>query len=210
VGLETTIRLGQGKRGVEDAISYSVGHRTRIEVLAFLNEACRSQDELSKMTHQPLSAIGHHIKALLDDGSIELARTEMVRNTLQHYYRAIRMPFFSDDEIAAMPPEGRQVTAGVILQASMAEAMAAFWAGKMMYDRRVWLSWRWFNVDAQGRNDIADEQANSWKRVVDIEEESTGRLAESDEEATSIIVTSLGFERCRTAPVPPALLGEAD
>lgn len=207
---ETTIKLGQGRRDLGDAISYSVGHHIRIDVLAILNEGCRTQDEISKLMREPLSTIGHHIKELLEDGSIELARVEVVRNTLQHYYRAIKMPFYSDEEIAAMPPEVRQVTAGVILQASMAEAMSAFLAEKMMHDPRVWLSWRWFNVDAQGRADIADEQARSWKRVVEIEEESTKRRVESGEEATSIIVTSQGYERCRTAPVPPELLGEAD
>lgn len=207
---ELMIRLGQGKRGLQNALSYSWGHEIRIKVLAILNEGCRSQDELSKMLSQPLSTVGHHIKELLDDGSIEVARVEVVRNTLQHYYRAVKMPFFSDEEIAAMPPELRQVTAGVILQASTAEAMASLWAGKMAHDRRVWLSWRWFNVDSQGRSDIADEQARSWNRYPEIEAESGERMAESGEKPTSIIVTSLGFERCRNAPVPPPPSGDTE
>ena len=200
---EIGIKLGQGKRGVEDSLSYSWGHEFRIKILAILNEGCYSPEELSKTLRLPMSTIGHHISALLADGSIEVAHVRPVRNTLQHFYRAIKMPFFTDEEIAAMPPELRQVTAGVILQASTAEAMAALWAGKMMHDRRVWLSWRWFNVDRQGRSDIADEQAGSWSRVQGIEAESSGRMVESGEKPTSIIVTSLGFERCRNAPVPP-------
>jgi DNA-binding transcriptional ArsR family regulator len=198
-----TVRLGQGKRGVEDALSYSLGHRIRIEVLAILNEGCCNQDELSKLIGAPLSTVGYHIKELLDDGSIELARTKVVRNTLQHYYRAIKMPFYTDEEIAAMPPEGRQATAGVILQASTAEAMAALWAGKMMHDPSVWLTWRWFNVDGQGRRDIADEQARSWAQFPEIEAESAQRMAESGEKPTSIIVTSLGYMRSRIAPARP-------
>jgi DNA-binding transcriptional ArsR family regulator len=188
---------------MEDALSYSLGHRIRIEVLATLNEGCYSQDELSRRIGVPLSTVGYHIKELLDDGSIELARTKMVRNTLQHYYRAIKMPFYTDEEIAAMPPEGRQATAGVILQASTAEAMAALWAGRMMRDPSVWLTWRWFNVDKQGRRDIADEQARSWARFPEIEAESAGRMAKSNEKPTSIIVTSLGYMRSRTAPTRP-------
>jgi len=203
VPTETTVKLGKGKRGVEDAVSYAVGHRIRIEVLALLNEGCHTQDELAKKLRLPLSTIGHHIKALLDDGSIELAQTEMVRGTLRHYYRAVEMPFYDDDEIAAMPPEARQATAGVIMQAVMAEMMAAFWAGKMIDDRRVWLAWRWFNLDATGRDDLADEQARSWARIQQIEAESIERCNESGEPAISYIVTSLGFERCRTAPPAP-------
>jgi DNA-binding transcriptional ArsR family regulator len=202
---EANIWLGQGKRSVEDAVSYAVGHRARIEVLAILNEGVHTPDELARMIGLPLSTVGHHIKELLKDGSIELARTEQVRNTIQHYYRAVEIPFYSDEAIAAMSPERRQATAGVILQAVMAEAMAAFWAGRMVTDPRVWLSWRWFNVDARGREDIADEQARSWARVQEIEAESTARRAESGEEATSIIVTSLGYARSRTAPPQPTL-----
>jgi DNA-binding transcriptional ArsR family regulator len=201
--VETMIRLGNGKRSVEDAVSYSVGHRIRIEILAILNEGVHTPEELARMIRQPLSKIGHHIKELLDDGSIELARIEQVRNTVQHYYRAVEVPFYSDEEVAAMSPEGRQAIIGVALQAVMAEALAAFWAGKMINDPRLWLSWRWFNVDAQGRRDIADEQARSWARVQEIEAESAGRCIESGEPTASVIVTSLGYMRWRSSATPP-------
>lgn len=202
---EATIRLGQGKRGVEEAVSYSVGHHIRIKIMAILNEGVHTPEELSRLIHQPLSKIGHHIKELLDDGSIELARIEQVRNTLQHYYRAVEMPFYSDEEVAAMSPEMRQSLLGIALQAIMAEALAAFWACKMLNDRRVWLSWRWFNVDTRGREDIAHEQARSWARVREIENEAAERCIESGESTTSIIVSSLGYIRSRTtSPHPDA------
>jgi hypothetical protein len=198
--VETAIRLGQGKRGIEDAVAYAITHQTRIEIRAILHEGPRSHEELARLIDRPGSKkIGHHLKELLADGSIELAYVKRVRNALQHYYRAVKIPFYSDEEIAAMPPEARQATAGVILQAVMAEAMAALWAGRMIHDPRVWLSWRWFNVDGQGREDIADEQARSWARVQEIEAETVGRCAVSGEPTKSIIVTSLGYVRSRRA-----------
>lgn len=200
---KTNARTGQRRKSIEEVISYAVGHRIRIEALAILNEGVYSPDEIAEMLGEPTNKVSHHIKELLDGGSIELARTEPVRNTTQHFYRAVEMPFYSDEEIAAMTPQQRQVTAGLILQAIMAESLAAFWAGKMHSDPRVWLSWRWFNVDAQGREDIADEQARSWKRIREIEAESATRRVKSGEEAVSIIVTSQGFERHRFAPKPP-------
>lgn len=204
--VEKPIRLGKGKRGVEDAVSYSVGHRIRVEILAILNEAIRTPEELARLISEPLGKIGHHIKELLDDGSIELARIEQVRNTVKHYYRAVVVPFYSDEEVADMPNETRQALAGVTLQAMMAEALAAFWAGKMVDDPRLWLAWRWFNVDAQGREDIADEQARSWGRVQEIEAESVSRRTASGEPAVSIIVTSLGYIRSRTSATPPVTM----
>jgi DNA-binding transcriptional ArsR family regulator len=196
-----TIRLGQGKRSVEDAISYAVGHRIRIEILAYLNEGPASPEDMRKRLRLSASTIGHHIKELMQDGSIELADVRPVRNALQHVYRAVKIPFYNDEEIEAMTPGERQTLAGLILEAVMAESMASFWAGKLPHDPRVWLSWRWFNVDAQGRADIADEQARSWERVREIEDESNTRRIKSGEETESIIVVSLGFPRCRNADI---------
>jgi DNA-binding transcriptional ArsR family regulator len=155
----------QGSRSTEEALSYAVGHRIRIEVLAALNEATRSPNELARLIGQPLSKVTHHINELVDSRSIELARTEQVRNTTQHFYRAAEIPFLSDEEVRALPPKARQEITGLILQATMAEALAAFQAGKMVGDPRLWLSWRWYNVDAQGRAEIADEQDESWARM---------------------------------------------
>lgn len=194
------IRLGQGKRSVAAAVAYAITHQARTEIRTILNEGPRSQEELARLIRGPASKnIAHHLRELLADGSIELAYVKPVRNAFEHYYRAVKIPFYTDEEIAAMPPEAREAIAGLILEGVMSEAMAALWAEKMVHDRRVWLSWRWFNVDAQGREDIADDQARHWERVREIEVESLVRCAKSGEPTKSIIVTSLGFERFRSS-----------
>jgi DNA-binding transcriptional ArsR family regulator len=195
------IRLGQGKRGVEKAVGYALKHQRRVELLCLLNEGERNRYELAALIGVEPHKIKHHLKELLDEGSIELAYSKRVGNLIQNYYRAVEIPLYSDEEIEALRPEERQAFAGVILQAVMAEALAALWAGKMAEDRRVWLSWRWFHVDSQGREDIADEQARHWERVLEIEGDSTNRCAKSGEPTKSIIVASLGHVRCRRAPL---------
>jgi DNA-binding transcriptional ArsR family regulator len=199
---------GRKQRGVEEARLYAVGHRIRIEVLAMLHEGARSPSELAKLIGLPMSTLTHHVDELVNDDSIELAKVEKVRNTNEHFYRAVRIPFYSDEEMWAMSPETRQATYGLILQSAMAEALAAFWAGKMTIDPRVWMSWCWFNVDAQGREDIADELARSWARIQEIETESTTRRIQSGEDAISIIVTTMGFMRSRTSLTPPSMCQE--
>jgi DNA-binding transcriptional ArsR family regulator len=205
---KTTTKKKQ--RSPEEARVYAVAHRIRAEILAALHERHRSPIELTKLLGLPLSTIAHHVDELVRDNSIELAEIKRVRNANEHFYRAIELPFYSDEEMWAMPVEARQEFYGLILQAATAEAFASFWAGKMSSDPRVWMSWCWFNVDAQGRDDIADEQARSWARVQEIEAESNTRRAESGEEATSIIVTSMGFMRNRTASAPRAYEDKTD
>jgi DNA-binding transcriptional ArsR family regulator len=210
--VETAIRLGQGKRSVAAAVAYAITHQARTEIRTLLNEGPRSREELARLIRAPARKnIAHHLREMLADGSIELAYVKPVRNAFEHYYRAVEIPFYTDEEIAAMPPEAREAIAGVILEGVMSEAMAALWAGKMVNDRRVWLSWRWFNVDAQGREDIADDQARHWERVREIEVESLGRCVKSGEPTKSIIVTSLGFERFRfSLPRPMPELGSEE
>jgi hypothetical protein len=82
----------------------------------------------------------------------------------------------------------------------------------MPQDPRLWLAWDWFNVDQQGRDEIADEQQRSWDRCREIEVESVNRCAESGSESASILVSQTGFKRARKGPTPVGLSpdGELD
>ncbi len=210
--VETAIRLGTGKRGVADAVAYAVTHQARAEIRMILNEGPRSQEELARLIRAPVGKnVGHHLREMLADGSVEIAHVKRVRNTFEHYYGAAELPFYTDEEIEALRFEDRQAFAGVILEGAMSESMAALWAGRMVDDRRVWLSWRWFNVDARGREDIADEQARHWDRLRAIEVEALGRCVRSGESTKSIIVISLGYERFRfTPPLPMPMMGSEE
>lgn len=191
------------KRSIEDAVAYAFAHSIRVDILCYLNEVPRSPTELSKMMDLRLSTIEHHIKELLASCSIELAEVKRVRNTNEHFYRAVEIPFYTDQEMWDMPVEVRQEIYGLILQSSTVETMAAFRAGKLCNDPRVWMSWQWFNLDAQGRADMAEEDARSWKRRQEIEAESAGRGVETGEELVSVIVSLHTHERCRNLASRP-------
>ncbi len=192
-------------RSVEEAVSYGVGHRIRIEILCILNEGTRSASELAQLTRQPLTKIGHHIKELAKSGSIEVARVEKVRNTDQHFYRAIELPMITDEEAAALPSEVRQQYAALILQAITAESLGSLWAGKMKDDPNVRLMWSWFSLDAEGRRELADEQRESWERIVEIEARSANRRSRSGEDPVTVIAAVMGFQRSR--PVGATMAG---
>lgn len=202
--VEALRRMGQGARSIEDSVSYSVGHRIRIEILAALHEGPMSATDLAKFLRQPIGNITHHIEELLKDGSIEIARTERVRgNISQNFYVVVELPKFSDEEAAALSPEERQALAALILQASMAECLASLWTGKLHSDPRAFLSWNRLYFDKQGREDFADELLGSWERIEEIEAESINRMAKSGESGTTYIATSFGYQRSRNSPPPP-------
>jgi DNA-binding transcriptional ArsR family regulator len=195
----------QRKKSIEQVLGYAWNHRIRVQTLSLLNEGTYTPDQIAMIIDEPLSKVSHHIRELHEGGSITLAKVVKARNADQHFYRALEMPFYSDAEVWKMTPEQRQMSAGFVIQNMIAEAMAAFWAGKIRDDPRTWLAWRWFNVDEQGRQDIAHEEQRHWERIQEIEAEATNRRAHSGEEAASIIVADMSFERVRASPTPPTI-----
>lgn len=194
------------KRSIEEAVSYAVAHRIRIEVLGLLNEGVYSASELAKLVGVPITTAAHHIKELADSGCIEVARVEKVRNADQHYYRAVQLPYVSDEEAEFLPPEVKQEYAALILQAIMAEGLGSLWGGKMNDDPLIRLMWRWFNLDEQGRQELADEQLESWERTMEIEARAANRRAESGEEPVTVIAAVMSFQRHRPSETEPATI----
>jgi DNA-binding transcriptional ArsR family regulator len=197
-------RPGQRGKRIEERVSYALGHRVRVEVLTLLNEGVYTAEQIASLIGESRQNVHHHLKELLDAGSIEIARIEKRRNADLHYFRAVEMADYDEAAIAALSPAQRQEVAGLIVQHSTAEIMAALAAGKLSNDPKVMLAWRWFNLDHQGREDLAAEQERYWERIQEIDAESANRRADSNEEARSYIVAEWGFERARTAPPPPA------
>jgi DNA-binding transcriptional ArsR family regulator len=191
-------------REIPDVVSYAVGHRVRVELLAALNDLeSASAIELARIVRQPLSTVTHHVSQLLAAGSIRVQRTEKVRSVEQRFYSAIGPLYVTDDEMAEMGAEEREELAGLTVQQLFAEVLSAFWAGHLTSDPEVVVSWSWFNVDAKGRADIAEEQLRSWRRFQEIERESQARCEESGDEPFSVMASALSYKRSRTAERPP-------
>ena len=196
-------RFGQGTRGVEDSVSFSLGHRIRIEIRAALHEGPATASRLAEIVGEPPSSLSYHIREMLEDGSIEIAKTVKVGNIDRHYCSVVKLPYFLDEDFAAMSQEDRQTLCAIAVQAAAAEAMASLWAGKMANDPRVMLAWNRLNLDRQGREDLSDEETRSWCRKHEIEAESANRRAETGDAGTTYVITSFSYERSRTSAPGP-------
>ena len=202
-GVAALQHLGKAERGVEDSVSYSLGHRVRIEIRAALHEGPATAAQLAEIVGKPRANVDYHIKEMLRDGSIDIAKTVKVGNIDQHYYCVVKLPHFSDEDVAAMSAEDRQALYAMIVQAASAEALASLWAGKMVRDSRVMVAWNRINLDKQGREELADEQAQSWCRKHEIEARSANRHAKTGEPGVTYVITSFGYQRSRTSAPDP-------
>lgn len=195
-------RAGQQGKRIEEVVEYAVSHRIRSQILIVLNQGTYTTAEIADIIGEPLNRVGNHTRELLDAGSIEIADTKRRRNMHQHYLRAVRTPFFSKEEAKAMTWQERQVSAGLIIQSLVAEMMAGLWGGRMFDDPRDWLTWEHLSLDAEGRQELFEEQERSWERLKAIKARATDRVAESGEDTAPYIASVLGFARALKAPQP--------
>jgi DNA-binding transcriptional ArsR family regulator len=199
------------KRDRKEATHYALGARIRTAILTILNDGPASHSELAKLTGLSYGAVGHHIKAMMVDGSIELAAILSVRNQNVHVYRAVKRAYTSDEEAEQASPEENNELAAFIIQGFTAEALCALWAGKLDASKRqVKMSWDMFNVDPETRDKIHQEQLESYERIEQLAGEGINNLAESGEKGVPMIVGSFGFDRSRNTRTPYPLEVKAD
>jgi len=184
------------RKRIEEAVQYALSHKVRVEILILLNEANYTVAELAELLDLPISNVANHVRRMLDDGAIEVAKREERRGTNVHWYRAVELPYYSKEEAEALTEMQRQVTAGLVAQSGLAEVMAALFKGHLA-DARTILSWDWYNVDARGRDDLEAENLLHLERIREIECEALNRVAESGEETTPILVSLFAFVRAR-------------
>jgi DNA-binding transcriptional ArsR family regulator len=206
----TAIRkmLAESTRDADEAVVYATGHKVRTEALSIMNDGKASPNEIAEFLDMDLSAVSHHIRELFRDGSIESAGTAKRRNATEHFYRAVTLPYISSEEYEVMTPPERRELAGLIVQAIMAETLAALRLGKMEGNREPWLTWQGVPVDGEGEREIDDLMADTYERADDIKVRNANRIADARKRAheegrelpppgKTQIVVLMSYERSR-------------
>lgn len=185
-------------KGIVEVVQYALGHKIRVHILIALNDGTHTAAQLAEMLDEPLNNVSNHLRKMLDDGAIEIAKEERKGNVVQYWYRGVEIPYYSQEEVEEMTPLQRQLTAGAVVQSGSAEVMAALYAGNLA-DPKTVLSWDVYSVDTQGREEIEAENVRYLDRLRDIHVEATNRRAQSGEEAIPMVISLAAFERSRGA-----------
>jgi DNA-binding MarR family transcriptional regulator len=64
------------RKRIEDAVQYALAHKIRISILILLNEASYTVAELAALIDLEPKNVSNHIRRMLEDGSIEIAKRE--------------------------------------------------------------------------------------------------------------------------------------
>lgn len=189
-------RGGKQRKRIEETVRYALAHATRLQILVVLNEGAFTTSEVAELTGIELKKVSNHLLRMLDDGSIEVAKKEERRGTMIFWYRAVEVPEYTREEAEALTETELLLIAGVVAQSQTAELMAALNKGTLA-DPRTILSWDLYDVDGEGREEIEKEVVRHLSRLKEIQCGSVNRVAESQEETTSMIVSVSAFKRAR-------------
>ena len=97
------------KTGVDQRLVRAIGHPLRLRLLTIFNERVASPSDLAAELGEPIGNVSYHTRILARLGCVELVKTKQVRGAVEHYYRAVVRPVFSDDDWAELPTVDSQV-----------------------------------------------------------------------------------------------------
>jgi DNA-binding transcriptional ArsR family regulator len=179
---------------VDPRLAKALSHPMRTRILAILNEQVASPNEIAAMIDERLPNVSYHVRALQELGCIELVRTAQRRGAIEHYYRAIERPFFSDRDWKRLPRSGRQAVTDVALQMTWEDASAAIRAGTFEARTDRHLSRSPLALDERGWKEVNELLAKTLRQAEEISARSAKRLAKSEEEEIPTRLVMMHFE----------------
>jgi DNA-binding transcriptional ArsR family regulator len=179
---------------VDPRIAKALSHPMRARILAILNERTASPNEISEMIDERLPNVSYHVRALLDLGCIELVDTAQRRGAIEHYYRALVRPFFSDRDWKRLPKSGRQSISDSALQIIWEDVSDAIAAGTFEARSDRHLSHSPMTLDSEGWRELAKMLERALADAEKIEARSAARLKKSGEAGIPTRLVAMQFE----------------
>lgn len=182
------------KDGVEQIVAKAFAHPLRVQILIILNERVASPNLLAQELGQSLNLVAYHVRVLEKYDCIELVDTKQRRGATEHFYRATRRQFLSDTEWARLPESLRPGLAGAMLKSVFEDLEAASSSGSLDEIDDIHLSRTPMVVDRKGWADVAELLNETLDRILEIQSESSARIADSDEKGIVSKVHMLHFK----------------
>jgi DNA-binding transcriptional ArsR family regulator len=186
---------------VDPRIAKALSHPMRARILMILNERVASPNEIAETIEERLPNVSYHVRALLDLGCIELVDTAQRRGAIEHYYRAVVRPFFSDRDWKRLPRSGRQAISDSILQILWEDLSESIKAGTFEGRADRHLTHSRMVLDEEGWADMGKLLTEVLAETGRIEARSKARLKKAEDGAAiSTTFALMHFEAPRREP----------
>jgi DNA-binding transcriptional ArsR family regulator len=179
---------------VDPRIAKALSHPMRARILVILGERVASPNEIAELIEERLPNVSYHVRALLDLGCIELVDTAQRRGAIEHYYRAVVRPFFTDRDWKRIPRSGRQAISDTALRVIWDDVSEAVNAGTFDSRPDRYLTHSPMVLDEQGWSEANRVMTDALAEIERIESRSAGRLKKSSEPGVPTKVVLMQFE----------------
>ena len=179
---------------VDSRLAKALSHPLRVHILGILNDRVASPNEIAEMLGERLPNVSYHVRALLHLDCIELVRTAQRRGAIEHYYRAVVRPFFSDRDWARLPPSVRQAVSGVALRLVWEDLSKAIRAGTFEARQDRYLTRSPLVLDEEGWQELNEVLGAVLEDAMRIAADSADRLARSDRSGIPTKLVLMHFE----------------
>jgi len=179
---------------VDLRLAKALSHPLRARIFAILDQQVASPNEIADMLDERLPNVSYHVRALAELECIELVRTAQRRGAIEHYYRAVRRPFFSDADWKRLPRAGRQAVADVGLQLVWEDVSRAIEEGTFEARSDFHLSRTPLVVDEQGWGELTDALMGWLAEAERIAQQSESRRAKSGDDGIQTRLVFMHFE----------------
>lgn len=157
----------------------ALGHPLRVRILALLEEETSSPVQLSKKLGASLGTVAYHVRTLHELGLLEDVGTTPRRGAVEHHYRAIPRPQFSEEAWEGASPVAKQaLTDATLIQildyCRISAAGGGFDRGEAIVTRTA------LKLDERGWKEMSKAFAGLLDRMDEIEGEAAERLGDAD------------------------------
>ena len=187
---------------VDPRIAKALSHPMRARILMILNERVASPNEIADDIDERLPNVSYHVRALLDLGCIELVDTAQRRGAIEHFYRAVVRPFFSDSDWKRIPRSGRQAISDSILQILWEDLSESMKAGTFEARTDRHLTHSRMVLDQEGWDEMTDLLSGVLGEVEEIESRSKARLKKAQDGAA--VPTTFALLHFESPPREPS------
>jgi len=171
-----------------------VAHPLRSECLTLLAERTASPVEIANELDENLGNVSYHIRKLWKAGVVEIVEEKPVRGAMEHFYRAVKRPLFSDAEIGESSIEERQAFSRHIFSLMTANATTALDAKTFVERPDYHISRVPMRVDEPGWKELRDLHEETLERVLRIQEACAERMGGTEETGFPVIAFNTCFE----------------
>jgi DNA-binding transcriptional ArsR family regulator len=179
---------------IDEQLVHLVSHPVRVKALVVLVERTASPKEIADELGEKIGTVSHHVHELRKMGLIQLVDEKRVRGAVEHFYRAVLRPIWSNEQWAELSVEERMRFAAWTMQLILCDAAEAMDAGTFNTRSDTHTSRTPLYLDEQGWREVGQIQDEALDAIFQVQEAAAQRLAESKDEGLHASASMLCIE----------------